>query len=155
MKIKTFESFNNQDYYQEISEDEYKKLKTKGNLVDIKSNIINIIKDKSRVNFDDIKLIEPFEVMSVDKLGRKGLYLSYKIRISGEMPPEHYEDYLERQQQVWVYELKDEWFIVYYQIQNISGSKYWNNKMRNAVRWKCDQLDGLMELFSKLGIIER
>ena len=133
MNIKTFESFNNQDYYCEITEEEFNQLKTKDNLININNNLINLINDKAIVNLDDIKLIEPFEAYArnTDPSGRKGLYLSYKIRISGEMPPDHYEDYLERQQQLWVYELKDEWFIVYYQIHNISGSKYWNNKIRS------------------------
>jgi hypothetical protein len=161
--IKSFESFfPNSDYYTQISKVEYDSLKKKDKLVDINIDIIDIIKDNSKVKIGTIKNVRPFDVYtsltksknySIDE--RKGIYLDYKVRISGEMPPDQFNSYLEKTYQSWIWELKDEWFLVYYQGKVTSGSKFWNTGSSRGEAWyKCDQLDGLMKLLSYLNITD-
>jgi hypothetical protein len=160
--IKSFESFfPNSDYYTQISKVEYDSLKKKDKLVDINIDIIDIIKDNSKVKIGTIKNVRPFDVYtsltksknySIDE--RKGIYLDYKVRISGEMPPDQFNSYLEKTYQSWIWELKDEWFLVYHQGRVTSGSKFWNTSSREEGYYKCDQLDGLMKLLSYLNITD-
>ena len=82
---------------------------------------------------------------------KPGLFLLIVKRISGEMPPDHYEDYLEKTYQIWLWELKDEWFLVHIQEQFTSGTKYWNQSNKKVDNWyKCDQLEGLLHLLKEL-----
>jgi len=160
--IKSFESFfPNSDYYTQISKVEYDSLKKKDKLVDINIDIIDIIKDNSKVKIGTIKNVRPFDVYtsstksknySLDE--RKGIYLDYKVRISGEIPPDQFNSYLEKTYQSWIWELKDEWFLVYHQGRVTSGSKFWNTSSREEGYYKCDQLDGLMRLLSYLNITD-
>ena len=70
------------------------------------------------------------------------------------MPPDEHENYLKREYQIWIYELKDEWFIVWYQSKNISGSQSWNQTRGITFQhYKCDQIGGLIKLFQELGIL--
>jgi hypothetical protein len=160
--IKSFESFSSafpySDYYTQISKVEYDSLKIRDKLVDINNDIINIIKDNSKVKFDTIKNVTPFDVYTsltrptnrpIDE--RKGIYLNCKLNISGQMPPDQTNNYLEKTHQFWIWELKDEWFLVNHQEQVTSGSKFWNQNRDRLITWyKCDQLDGLMKLLNNL-----
>jgi hypothetical protein len=159
--IKSFESFfPYADYYTKIFKVEYDSLKVNSNLVDINNSIIDIIKDTSKVEIDNIKNVRPFNIYTsltkprthpIDE--RKGIYLDYKVRISGQMPPDQLNNYLEKTFQCWIWELKDEWFLVYHQGKVTSGSKFWNaSSSREEGYYKCDQLEGLMKLLEHLNI---
>ena len=160
--IKSFEAFSYTDYYTQISKVEYDSFKKKDKLVDVNNTIIDVIKDASKVQIDDIRKVRPFNIYTsltnpkthpIDE--RKGIYLDYKVRISGEMPPDQVDNYLEKTYQCWIYELKDEWFLVYHQGKVTSGSKFWNVGSSREEKWyKCDQLDGLMKLLSYLNITD-
>jgi hypothetical protein len=124
MRIKLFETFETNDYYQEVSMDEWNYFTP---LMITKSNIDKIMK------------ILPCEKMLVplekSNCGAEYSYLRYK----GE--------------KIKIYESEDEYFYVCYFDPNQFAGLNLNLRSHGVYYYKCDQFEGLVKFLKDKGII--
>ena len=134
--IKLFEKFNIEDYYQEIGEAEFYRLK--GASLFSESNCVFLSKDIRR-RLRGLKYITNYYVRILapnNKVGFKGFavinpYVNKQTSLS---------------KLTWIYETKDEWYLVRTQQLN-------DDYRQEHHYYKCDQVDGVVRLLEDIGIV--
>ena len=145
MKLKLFEMFNKDEYYTEISYIEYRdEILSKGKDVGLewferiakRNNGMNVRLSLS-TEFPNTRTIT---IDSKDKIRSSGS--PYRSKEEKEMI---LREKPQLRNYVKIYEIEDEWFIVY------THDDKWPSK--DSVMYKCDQFEGLARLLKDLNVI--
>jgi len=148
--LKKFEDFSDSEYYNILTQEEFFNIVNKNTIVDIDSNIKDIIesklKHKSYVTIRTTSSGFPF------KPTPKRIEVETFISVTGGSPDRTVEDLIKYQLSV-IYALDDEWFLV------ANSTEFrgmgWNKPKNTYISYQCDQLDGLMKLLGDLDIIKK
>jgi len=154
--IKLFEGFNTDDYYKEISEDDFYDMVMDG--IDSNSELEDIgldyfeklktyktdmnirLNTSSRISSVIEKVVR---IISIDSTSVKFKSQGERLRELEKRP--HLGYYFE------VYGFTDEWFLVYFEDWSRSNNKV--DSLLNQKYYKCDQMDGLIKFLKDKNIL--
>jgi hypothetical protein len=151
--IKLFEGFGRDEYYQEISSDEYQNLL--GETDDKHTRFINTFSFNEK-EIDDIKssIKSPLQVYVLNK--NEWIYIfQYMNREEFDKPRERTGHWAAVYNRWGISKLDDEWYLVEGYINWVDSEKGRSGGVMEAISYyyKCDQFEGLMELLKDKEII--
>ena len=137
--LKLFESFDNNEYYSEIN------IELGMDLIEDKCVSMNESTQTSILNFK-------FMSKNIEALKEKGDFESHTFVQSRVKNDYNYLDITlpDLGLNIEIVEIEDEWFIV-----RLHGGRQRSSVHAGSKTFKCDQFDGLVELFKDQNIIEK